>query len=105
MVELNKWYNDLIGCLSQCYYYFKENNKLKCIYLRWRWSDPWTAYLLTFKDNAIPKYYGGSKFDDANWELLNIGYFLEDEVYKLQKIAVKKLVKRSIFSKIFKRNG
>ena len=52
MIEPRKWDDDLIWCPSQCYYYFESGigNKY-CIYLRWRWSDPWTASLVKFLDN------------------------------------------------------
>lgn len=48
-----KWSDDLIWCPSQCEKYVKYNGKVYLIYLRWRWSDPWTADLYDQKDNFI----------------------------------------------------
>lgn len=46
------WHEDLIGCPSQCYYYFIDpaTDKRYCIYLRWRWHDPWTCELVGCDD-------------------------------------------------------
>lgn len=94
MVELNKWYNDLIGCPSQCYYFFiDEDHKLKCIYLRWRWCDPWSVEIITFQENN-PRDYWDLNCPGAEWEYIDLGYFRECELEKLQKKAVKKLVFR-----------
>ena len=46
-VKLNQWDIDLNWCPSQIYYYFKDAvGDNWCIYLRWRWQDPWTAELV-----------------------------------------------------------
>ena len=39
------WDDDLLGCPDQCYCYFDTPDNRYCIYLRWRSSDPWTAYI------------------------------------------------------------
>ena len=44
--QLNKWYDDLIWCPSQCYYYFMHDDDMYCIYLRWRHQNPWTAEII-----------------------------------------------------------
>lgn len=100
MIELNKWYNEFIWCPSQCYYFFKRKNKLHCIYLRWRWDDPWSISLITFQDDKLPDNYWDADFSNAIWESIDLGYFTDNEIGKLQEKAVKKLVKINIFSKI-----
>ena len=40
--QLNKWYDDLIWCPSQCYYYFMHDDDMYCINLRWR-HQKWRA--------------------------------------------------------------
>ena len=41
--ELNTWYDALLWCPSQCYYYFMHGCDMFCIYLRWRRQNPWTV--------------------------------------------------------------
>lgn len=44
--QFNSWYDDLIWCPSQCYYYFKHESEMYCICLRWRHQNPWTAEII-----------------------------------------------------------
>lgn len=39
---------EIIYCPSQVYYYFTDNKSGEkyCIYLRWRYHDPWTSQLI-----------------------------------------------------------
>ena len=60
-IEPDKWHDDLSLCPSQCYYATKKNGIDYIMYLRWRWSDPWQAHIVTgatskegmHDDNAI----------------------------------------------------
>ena len=47
-----EWEDDLIWCPSQCYLPLLFNGKKYKIYLRWRWSDPWTATLFENEDGS-----------------------------------------------------
>lgn len=77
------WHEDLIGCPSQCYYYFVDTatNKRYCIYLRWRWHDPWTCELVDCDDTW-----------DLDWDQ-NIqdfkvdGFYCEDDFRQLEQAA------------------
>lgn len=53
--ELGVWIEDTkYFCPAQCYYYFQDKNKdYFCIYLRWRYEDPWSANLIKFKDETL----------------------------------------------------
>ena len=97
-ISLNKWYEDLIWCPSQCYYYFMDGKVLKCIYLRWRWDNPWTVDLVTFRnsDNNNPNW------DTAKWEYVDLGYYRAMEYKELQKKAVRRLVRLGFIYKIKK---
>lgn len=94
-IEFNKWYEDLIWCPSQCYYYFMDGKVLKCIYLRWRYDDPWTVDLITFP-SLDPDW------NNAKWEGVDLGYFQDGEYKRLQKKAVRRLVKQKSIYKIKK---
>lgn len=79
------WYEDLIECPSQCYYYFYDPLKKKnyCIYLRYRNNNPYTAELIECNDDL-------SFNNDIDWENLPISTWengqhreLEEEVLKI----------------------
>lgn len=74
------WTYDLIGCPSQCYYYFKYNGITYCLYLRWRWDDPWTATLI--EDCEV------GNIIDGKWIELGVEDWLEDELNDLKTDAL-----------------
>ena len=92
-IELNKWYEEMTWCPSQCYYYFMDGKVLKCIYLRWRWDDPWTVDLITFPGTD-------PDWDNAKWEEVDLGYFRDMNYKRLQRKAVRKLVRLGLMRKI-----
>ena len=92
-IELNKWIELMGWCPSQCYYYFMDGKVLKCIYLRWRWADPWTVDLITFPSSK-------EDWGNAKWEGVDLGYFRDEEYKRLQKKAVRRLVKQKFIYKI-----
>lgn len=49
-LPLGEWFDELIWCPSQCYYRLQHNGLDYILYLRWRWNDPWQAYVV--KDAA-----------------------------------------------------
>lgn len=75
-----KWENDLIMCPSQCYCNFEGDGKKYCIYLRWRWDDPWTAQL-------VPLNNGGFDYN-VDWPYLSIPDYIHDDYLKLQKDCI-----------------
>ena len=83
--QIGGWYEDLIECPSQCYYYFYDPLKKKnyCIYLRYRNYNPYTAELIECDENLefVP---------DIDWEVLPISIWengqhreLEEEVLRI----------------------
>lgn len=81
------WIEDLVGCPSQCYYYYIDplNNEAYCIYLRWRFSDPWEVYLIPCIHNDA----GGWNIDfSRDWENIDIEPYSEDEKDKLQEEVI-----------------
>jgi hypothetical protein len=88
-MKLRTWADDFVWCPSQCYYYFEtESGKKFCIYLRWRWSDPWTAELIQFKN-------------DWSWDNNNTSWtpletereYADSELDQLKIAVMKKVVK------------
>lgn len=75
------WDNDLIMCPSQCYCYFEADGKKYCIYLRWRWDDPWSAEIVPV-DNQCDFTY------DDNWEYIETKFYSHDDYEKLQEECI-----------------
>ena len=81
------WDEDLIMCPSQCYCYFEAEGKRYCIYLRWRWDDPWTAKVVPVDGDCDFTY-------NDDWEYLETKFYSHDSYKKLEREAVKIIVKR-----------
>ncbi len=45
-MELGKWYDSLIYCPSQCFKHVVVEDVHYILYLRWRYSDFWHAYII-----------------------------------------------------------
>lgn len=82
-IHLYQWDDRLIWCPSQCYYYFKDKEgNIKCIYLRWRHNDPWTAEIVPLNEKF--------EFDfNAPWENLNPPFFKDSELDMLKEWCLK----------------
>ena len=86
VVKKPDWDSELIGCPSQCYCKFldKTKNKIYCIYLRWRWSDPWSSELIPCQEDGELSY---SRHEP--WIVINTKRnYSEPEHEKLQKETV-----------------
>ena len=79
------WDNDLIMCPSQCYCYFETLGNKYCIYLRWRWDEPWSAQVVPCDENWEFDY-------DSDWRELDVPFITHDDYKRLQKRCVKKVV-------------
>ena len=86
MEELNKWYDDLMWCPSQCYYYFMHEGDLYCIYLRWRHDDPWTAEIIKCADGDFDLNY-----ETCIWKYIKVPFFKDDELDKLKEYIMTRL--------------
>ena len=80
------WDNDLIMCPSQCYCYFEADGQKYCIYLRWRWDDPWTAQLVPVMQDG--EFYSGP------WEYLDVPDYIHDGYENLQKLCLRMISER-----------
>lgn len=87
-VTAHQWQRDLIMCPSQIYYYFRDpkTRKRYCIYLRWRWDDPWTAELVELTAQWDFKHY--------KWERLAVNDYTHDDYPKLEAEVLDIIAKR-----------
>ena len=72
------WQSDLIRCPSQCYCEFEGDDQKYCIYLRWRWDDPWTAAIV-----PCDNYWEWDNITD--WEYLDVPFYTHDEHVDLKE--------------------
>ena len=84
--KLNTWYDDLLWCPSQCYYYFMHGDDMFCIYLRWRHQDPWTAEVFRCEKGVFDFHY-----TDGAWRLIKVPYFEDYELEKLKEYVMARL--------------
>lgn len=84
--KLNTWYDSLIGCPSQCYYYFLHQGDMYCIYLRWRNRDPWTAEII-----KCAEYDFNLDPDTSIWKYIKIPFFEENEQDELKGYVMARL--------------
>ena len=45
-LPLGEWFDELTWSPSQCYCHLQHNGLDYILYLRWRWTDPWQAYVV-----------------------------------------------------------
>ena len=45
-LPVGEWFDDLTWSPSQCYYHLQHNGIDYILYLRWRWTNPWQAYVV-----------------------------------------------------------
>ena len=83
--KLNMWYDDLLWCPSQCYYYFMHDEKMFCLRLRWRHCNPWTAEVIKC---AEPDY---NIDNNSIRKPIEIPFFTDDELEKLKSYLTDRL--------------
>ena len=84
--QLNKWYDELIWCPSQCYYYFMHDDDMYCIYLRWRHQDPWNAEIIKCAEADFSLDY-----QTSIWKSIKIPFFKDSELDKLKEFIMIRL--------------
>ena len=49
-LPLGEWFDELTWSPSQCYCHIRHNEVDYILYLRWRWTNPWQAYVVKNAD-------------------------------------------------------
>lgn len=75
------WMDSMSMCPSQCYLRFRYARRSYQLYLRWRWEDPWEAYL---------EYINAAHTYPMVW--LDIPFFLHDEVSLAKESAIESAI-------------
>lgn len=73
--EEHAFFEEMIWCPSQIYYYFTDlaDGQMYVVYCRWRWSDPWTIELVKVANPKNPRNW--------DWSLGSVS-LLPDRGYK-----------------------
>lgn len=83
---------EMIWCPSQIEYYFTDpsTGKMWVVYMRWRYSDPWTVELTEVQEPKSPRRW---EFSDETKTILEREYYKEEEYDKMQKDVIRYLRK------------
>ena len=76
-LPLGEWFDDLIWSPSQCYCHVRQNGVDYILYLRWRWTNPWQAYVIKNADrlssmNKEHAVWSGDVFEMHHVHLKNV---------------------------------
>ena len=78
-LPLEQWFDELIGCPSQCYHHIQRNGIDYILYLRWRWEDPWQAEVVK-NAASLEAMHGNEAIWSEDVFLLNNVAFREEEL-------------------------
>ena len=94
-LPIGEWFDELIWTPSQCYCHIQHQGVDYILYLRWRWNDPWQAYVVKNAASLSSMNNG-----EAVWS---------GDVFQLQQVHLKdiqlELAKDKIISLFYEFDG
>jgi hypothetical protein len=100
---IGEWFDDLSRSPSQCYYHLQHDDADYILYLRWRWTNPWQAYVVknavsldtmnegqvvwsgdVFEMNQV--YYDDAELEQAKDKLISLFYEFDGKFTELKLI-------------------
>lgn len=88
-LPVEQWFDELIWSPSQCYYRIQYHGIDYILYLRWRWMDPWQAYVIKNADCLASMNNGQAVWSGDVFELHDVQYRdLELELAKNKIISL-----------------
>jgi hypothetical protein len=98
-----EWFDDLDWSPSQCYYHLQHDGVDYILYLRWRWTNPWQAYVVrnTARIDAMNEdeviwsgdvfevhhvYYDDVELDLAKNKIISLFYEFDGHFPELREI-------------------
>lgn len=73
-LPVKEWFDELIWCPSQCYYRIQYHGIDYILYLRWRWADPWQAYVIKNADSLASMNNGQAVWSFDIFEIQHMEY-------------------------------
>ena len=82
-LSVGEWFDELTWSPSQCYYHLQHHGLDSILYLRWRWTDPWQAYVIKNAASLSDMNNGEAVWSGDVFELHNV--YLKDVELELAK--------------------
>jgi len=88
-LAVGKWFGELTWSPSQCYCRIQHQGVDYILYLRWRWSDPWQAYVIKNAAslatmNRVDVVWSGDVFESHQIQFSDVELELaKDEILSL----------------------
>jgi len=73
-LPLGEWFDEIIGSPSQCYCHIQHQGVDYILYLRWRWTDPWQAYVIKNADSLTSMNNGQAVWSCDIFEIQQLEY-------------------------------
>jgi hypothetical protein len=73
-LPIGAWFDELLWSPSQCYCRIQHQGVDYIIYLRWRWTDPWQAYVIKNADSLASMNNGQAVWSFDIFEIQQIEY-------------------------------
>ena len=73
-LPVGEWFDELNWSPSQCYCHIRHHGVDYILYLRWRWTDPWQAYVIKNADSLGSMNIGQAVWSGDVFELHHVYY-------------------------------
>lgn len=87
-LPLGEWFDELLWSPSQCYHRVHHQGTDYILYLRWRWTDPWQAYVVKNAASLSSMNNGEAIWSGDVFEIHHV-YFKQEEL----DLAKEKLIR------------
>jgi hypothetical protein len=82
-LPVGEWFDELTWSPSQCYCHIQHQGVDYILYLRWRWTDPWQAYVIKNSTSLSSMNNGQAVWSGDVFELHHAQY--QDRELELAK--------------------
>ena len=73
-LPIGEWFDELTWSPSQCYCHIQHQGVDYILYLRWRWTDPWQAYVIKRAASLSAMNNGEAVWSGDVFELHHVQY-------------------------------
>jgi hypothetical protein len=73
-LPVGEWFDELTWFPSQCYCHIQHQGVDYILYLRWRWTDPWQAYVIKNAASLSSMNNGQAVWSGDVFELHDVHY-------------------------------
>lgn len=73
-LPLGEWFDELTWSPSQCYCHLQHQGVDYILYLRWRWTNPWQAYVIKNANSLATMNNGQAVWSFDIFEIQNLEF-------------------------------